>query len=45
MAIAIGRKKGGALHLPYREAMGEYPEGGRGPTGVSRAEHAPARME
>jgi hypothetical protein len=23
------------LHLPYREAMGEYPEGGRGPRGAA----------
>jgi hypothetical protein len=36
----MGRTRGAAFHLPYREAMGEYPGGGRGPTGFSRAENA-----
>jgi hypothetical protein len=31
----MGRKMGADLHLPYREAMGEYPEGGRGPRGAA----------
>ncbi len=41
--LRLGRMKDAAFHLPYRVAMGEYPGGGRGPRGVSRAEHMQVR--
>jgi hypothetical protein len=35
MRLAHGEAEGAAVFIPYREAMGEYAGGARGPHGVA----------